>query len=145
MSEERNMFFEEVNERTVTARSARNRKNRDVKGGRVILPSDHYTKKQLESMNGEVKTYRLGEPMTWDEFCVMPDDLKYMYINDLRKKFGVPDEALADAFGVRHDKFSKRISNLGMKKWKATLDGYNWYETADHEKFNAWWVITEEE
>ena len=31
-------------------------------------------------MNGEVKTYKMHDPMTWKEFRELPDDLKKEYI-----------------------------------------------------------------
>ena len=108
------------------------------------MPSDHYTKKQLESMNGEVKTYQLGKPMSLEDFGELPDDLKKMYIKELRKKFNVPDEELAVAFGIEDDEFRKLVSNLGIGSRKASLYSSNWYESEDHEKFKDWWIIAKE-
>ena len=144
MSDEKYEYIQDIKEKNHTAKSSHNRKGHCGKGGRVVLPSDHYTKKQLESMNGEVKTYRLGKPMTWEGFTELPDDLKKMYIKELRKKFNVPDEELAAAFGIEDDEFSKCVLNLGIGSRKASLYSSNWYESEDHEKFKDWWIIAKE-
>ena len=144
MSDEKYEYIQDIKEKNHTAKSSHNRKGHCGKCGRVVMPSDHYTKKQLESMNGEVKTYQLGKPMSWEYFCNLPDDLKKMYIKELRKKFNVPDEELAVAFGIEDDEFRKCVSNLGIGSRKASLYSSNWYETEDHDKFKSWWVIAEE-
>lgn len=80
----------------------------------------------------ECKTYQLGKSMTWDEFVAMPDDLKYMYVKDIRKKFNTPDEELANAFGV-----SRRRLNTWFRKLE--LSARNSDEGYDREGFMSWW------
>ena len=144
MSDAEYEFVTDVKNKKSIARGAGKKKSHSSKSRKCTLPSDKYTKKQLNSLNGKVKTYRLGEPMTWHEFTVMPDDLQRMYIKELRKKFNVPDEELANDFGIKHNTFSKHISNLGLCSRKASTLDSNWYETEDHEKFTAWWIIAKE-
>ena len=144
MSDEKYEYNQDIKDKKHTAMSAHNRRGHCGKGGRVMMPSDHYTKKHLESLNGEVKTYQLGNPMSLKDFIELPDDLKIMYIKKLRKMFDVPDEELADAFGVEHDKFSKCISNLGIGSRKSCDFDKNWYETEKHDKFKSWWIIAKE-
>ena len=62
-----------------TAQSARHRRTHCGKGGSVKFPSDYMTKKELQQMNGECKSYRLNDPMMWEEFKKLPDDIKTMY------------------------------------------------------------------
>ena len=38
-------------------------------------------------MNGDVKSYNLNRPMTWEEFRSMPQDLQIMYIKKLRNEY----------------------------------------------------------
>ena len=45
------------------------------------------TKKELEAMNGETKTYKLGVPVTWFEFKMMPHDVQEKYLNLIINKF----------------------------------------------------------
>lgn len=144
MSDEKYEYIQDIKEKNHTAKSSHNRKGHCGKRGRVAMPSDHYTKRKLESMNGEVKTYQLGKPMSWKDFGELPDDLKKIYIKELRKKFNVPDEEMAAAFGIEDDEFRTCISNLGIGSSKASLYFSNWYETEDHDKFKSWWVIAEE-
>ncbi len=87
-------------------------------------------------MNGEVKAYRMNDPITWAEFKQMPDDIRVLYINALREKYGVPDMWLAKMFGKSQTYFSHEVQRLGIaigrvegckrKKW-------------DKEGFLAWW------
>ena len=144
MSDEKYEYIQDTKDKKHTARSAHNRRGHCGKCGRVMMPSDHYTKKHLESLNGEVKTYQLGNPMSLEDFIELPDDLKIMYIKKLRKMFNVPDEELADAFGIERDKFSKCISNLGIGSRKYCDFDKNWYETEKHDKFKSWWIIAKE-
>lgn len=144
ISDETYEYTQDIKEKKHTARSSYNRRGHCGKGGRAMLPSDYYTKKQLESMHGEVKTYQLGKPMSWNEFIFIPDDLKKMYIKKLRKKFNVPDEGLAAAFGIEDDEFRKCISDLGICSCKVSLYSSNWYETENYEKFKSWWIIAKE-
>lgn len=64
-------------------------------------------------MSGEVKSYRLNEPMTWVEFKAMPDDLKVTYIKLLREKFNVADKTIGEMFGVSQRTISLYLCGLG--------------------------------
>ncbi len=127
------------------ARSSHNKRTHCGKGGSVKFPSDYMTKKELKAMNGEVKTYHLNDPMTWNEFKKLPDDIKIAYIKNLREKFEVPNKALAEAFGVGNGYFSELLRKLGLglgkcaggasKKWVRTPNALAfiefWYGPAE--------------
>lgn len=76
-------------------------------------------------MSGEVKSYRLNEPMTWAEFRAMPDDLKVTYIKLLRENFNVSDTTIGKMFGVSQRTISLYLRDLrcsggsrgGATKW----------------------------
>lgn len=113
------------------ARSSHNKRSHCGKGGSVKFPSDYMTKKELKAMNGEVKSYRLNDPMTWNEFKKLPDDIKVAYIKNLREKYAVPNKDLAEAMGVNSGYFGKSMRDLGLgvgkgaagrasKKWPGT-------------------------
>lgn len=145
ISDELYEYEQDVREKAHTNRSARNRRGHNGKSGRVRFSTDYLTDRQLKAMNSEVTTYRLGAPMNWSDFNVMPNDLKIMYIKKLRLNYNVPDEALADAMGVDRVGFDKCIYSLGLAPHRATRkDGYNWYESDGHERFVSWWVIVED-
>lgn len=65
-------------------------------------------------MNGEVKSYRLNDPMSWIEFKSMPDDLKVVYIQELRKKYNVPDRYIYQMFGIGKDTLIKEMKRLNL-------------------------------
>lgn len=108
------VFIQDVKEKGHISRSARNRRTHNGKGGRAKFPSDYMTKKEILKMNGEVKSYKLNDPMSWDEFQAMPDDIKITYIKLLREKFGVPDSHIGKMLGVLQNRISKEIIRLGI-------------------------------
>lgn len=65
-------------------------------------------------MNGEVKSYRLNEPMRYSEFKSMPDDVKVIYIQAIRQKYGVSDSQIAKMLGAAQTSFSKEVIRLGI-------------------------------
>ena len=79
------------------ARSAHNHVN--ARRGKCKLPHEYLTKKELNELNGEVKTYDLGNPMDLDTFRGMPEDLKRQYIEDLQERFHANDRMLAEMLG----------------------------------------------
>lgn len=84
-------------------------------------------------MNGECKSYRLNDPISWQEFSSMPDDLKVTYIKLLRQKFNVPDKYLAEMFGVNKDYLYRRFKALGLGREIKTS-----HPKWDKEGFYAW-------
>ena len=136
MKDETYAFISDVKEKKITARSARHTRTHCGKGGRVRLPSDNLSKKELMKMNGECKSYRLNDPMAWKEFKALPDDLKITYINLLRKKFKVPAKHIAEMLGIHSVNFSKEISRLGISEGRGCRGGRTQW---DKEGFLAWW------
>lgn len=133
MKDETYSYIEDVTSRKSTSRSARNRRTHNGRGGRARLPSDYLTRKELNAMSGEVKSYRLNEPMKWDAFKTMPDDLKVDYIKLIRAKFNVPDNAIAEMLGVHQVTFAKYVKTLGC--CRGTTKGLN---RGDNEEWFSW-------
>jgi hypothetical protein len=134
MKDETYDFISDVKEKKITARSARHTRTHCGKGGRVRLPSDNLSKKELMKMSGECKSYRLNDPMAWKEFMSMPDDIKVTYIKLLREKFNVPDKNLAEMFGVNKDYTYRVFKKLGLQRNVKTS-----HPKWDKEGFYAWW------
>lgn len=123
-----------------TAQSARHRRTHCGKGGSVKFPSDYMTKKELKAMNGEVKSYRLNEPMSWKEFNKLPDDIKAMYIKSIREKYDIPDKYLAEVMGVASATFCKKMKCLGCTIGvRIGLKGDAWKESEQGIAFYKWW------
>ena len=139
MKAETYAFISDVKEKKVTARSARHTRTHCGKGGRVRLPSDNLSKKELKKMSGECKSFRLNDPMTREELLAMPDDLKIAYIKAIRNKYGTPDSHLAKALGFTQQRFAKLVNRLGISRGKAAGGHFKW----DKEGFFAWWYGVE--
>lgn len=134
MKDEEYLFFADCREKKTIARSARNARTHCGKGGRVRLPSDNMTKKELKAMNGKCETYRLNQPMTWEEFKRMPDEHKVTYIKLLRQKWNVPDSRLAEMLGVHKVTFCRWTNTLGVNIGQKRSGCEKW----DEEGFMAW-------
>ncbi len=134
-------YIQDTKEKKNIGSNARNRRGHTGKSGGMKTASDYMTKKQLRAMDGEVQTYRLGSPMSWEEFSRMPDDLKKMYIKKLRDKFNVPDQALAVNMGVDIQKFAECLKSIKLSPSMAK--DRSWFGTDDNGRFQTWWVISE--
>lgn len=132
MSDEQYLLMQDTRDKKITARSARHTKTHCGKSGAVKFPSDYMSKKEIKAMSGECKSYRLNEPMSWDEFKDMPDDLKITYVKALREKFNVPVTAFADMFGISSPVVSSYFKCLGLSKGRAAERVWN------KEGFLAW-------
>lgn len=118
MSEAQYELIQDCKEKKITARSARSTRTHCGKAGGVKLPSDYLSAKERKKLNGVCKSYRMNEPMTWEEFKAMPDDLKKEYIKGLRQKYNVPDNELAKMFGVSGYPVFKCFEELGLGQGK---------------------------
>lgn len=135
MKDEEYVLRQDNRDRAVTARSARNKRTHCGRGGRVKLPSDYMTKKEIKAMSGEVKSYRLNEPMNWEAWKQLPDDLKADYIKAIREKYGVSDKTISTAMGVNNRTFSLFAKDYGFAYGKR--GGHR--TERDKEGFLAWW------
>lgn len=132
MKDETYLFHSDCREKKNIARSSRNKRTHNGKSGRVKFPSDYMTKKELNAMNGEVKSYRLNEPMSWKEFKALPDDIKVTYIKLLRDKYGVTDAKIAEMMGINNCSFAQEMKRLGLNT------GHKKSTKWDKEGFYAW-------
>lgn len=132
MTDEKFVFVQDVREKKHTARSAFNRKTHAGKGGTVKLPSDYLSRKEIEAMNGKVEFYRLNDPMKWHEYKTVPDDLKKMYLEAIRKKYNTPFSVIAEMLGISRQHFSRETRRLGV------ADGRHAAKKWDKDGFYAW-------
>lgn len=115
MNDEKYVFFQEVKEKKVTGYSARKQRSHCGKGGRVKLPSDYLTKKELKNMSGECKSYRMNSPMKWQEFKAMPRDLQIAYIKAVKEKYNPPIAAIAKMMEIDRSNLSRHLMILGFE------------------------------
>ena len=100
-------------------------------GGRVMMPSDYLTKKEIEAMNSDVTTYKIGEPRTWIEFLQMPDSMKLEYLNYIYSKYNASLGMLSRMFDVKVPTISMAFKRMGLP-----VSGCNRKRTA--EELAAW-------
>ena len=132
MSEITDMFYDECADRKRTARGAFNKRTHNGKRGRVKFPSDYLSKKEKSKMNGEIKVYKMNEPITYAEFKEYPDDLKKQYVNNLREKFDVSDTAIAEMMGINNKTLSRLLNIIHAS------GGRRGSRKADCEGFEKW-------
>ena len=133
MSDEQYELMQDTKDKKHTARSAFNTRTHCGKSG-CNLPHEKMTKKELGAMNGEVKSFRMNDPMTWEEFKGLPDDLKVIYVKNLRKAYGVTDTALSEMFGVHRSLLGRWFKTLNLTVGDEAKGNRNW----NKEAFLAW-------
>lgn len=135
-------MIEDSIEKKHIANSAHNKRSHCGKGGSIKLPSDYLSTKELKAMNGEVKSYHINEPVMWSEFKKFPNDIQIMYVNHLREKYNVTNNALAKAMGISNAAFNKRIKELGLNLGKKTCGRNRMWSTSEEAKeFWKWWGV----
>lgn len=78
------------------------------------LPSDYLTAAQKRRLNGPVSTYKLDEPMNWESFKAMPEDLQKKYILNLQETYQANNNMLGKMFGVTGVSVCKMRHALGI-------------------------------
>ena len=89
------------------------------------LPSDNLTAAQKRRLNGPVNTYKLDEPMGWESFKAMPEDLQKQYILNLQNTYQANDKMIGKMFGksdVTVGEYRKKLGIHSIGKSKMTRD-----------------------
>lgn len=89
------------------------------------LPSDYLTAAQKRRLNGPVSTYKLDEPMSWESFKAMPEDLQKQYILNLQNTYQTNDKMIGKLFGksdVTVGEYRKKLGINPIGKSKMTRD-----------------------
>lgn len=111
MTDEAYILAQENRDKKITAHSAAKRVG---KRKRVTFPSDMMTKKEIEKMSGEVKTYNLKNPMKWAEYRTLPDDIRKAYLTRLRELYNASAVKIAAMLGVSDFTVRKEERRLGI-------------------------------
>jgi DNA-binding transcriptional regulator YiaG len=133
MKDETYVFIQDLKEKKTIGRGSFNKRTHVGGSGKKKWKAELMTNKELAKMNGELKTYRLNDPMTWAEFKALPDDIKKMYIKGIREKFNCPDSVFARMMGGDPSTFLKLLKKLGLPHG-AGHKNKNW----DRADFEAW-------
>lgn len=78
------------------------------------LPSDHMTYAQWKKHNGEVKTVNLNQPMSWQAFKGVPNDLQREYIQKCVDTFGCSLHDFGLMFRVNPMTISRNFQKIGI-------------------------------
>lgn len=114
MTDEEYIFRTDTAEKKRTARGSFNRRTHAGKGGRVKMPSDYMTKKERDKMNGEVQSYNLAKPMKWEQFKLLPDDIKREYITKIVRKYDPQQSAISQMLNVTPNTLYMLCKRLGI-------------------------------
>jgi hypothetical protein len=133
MKDETYVFIKDSMDKKAIGRSAFNKRTHAGGSGMKKWAAEYMSNKELSKMNGELKTYRLNDPMTWAEFKAMPDDIKKMYIQGIRERFSPPDNALAKMLGVHPTTVMDTLTKLGLHHGEK-----NKFRKWDKAGFEAW-------
>lgn len=137
MTDEKYLFKQTELERK---RNGRGTFNKVRRGGRYVrMPSDNMTKKERDSMNGEVRSYDFSKPLGWKQFQKMPEDLQQEYLDFLTSKFsGVSNAMIGESMGVKNNVFApyfyrhglkvNKTLSMGRKEFLNSESGKKWLE-----------------
>lgn len=110
-----NDFEYEVMQRKRLAHQASHRK-RGSKSKKCPMSTDYMTKKQWIERCGDVMTYQLGKPMSWNDFKKMPVHIQKEYLLDMIKRYSATASDLARMFGITATTITKHCgsSDIGI-------------------------------
>ena len=109
-----NDFYADVAAKKRIARGDMHRK-RGSKSRKCTLPFELLTAKERKELNGQVFTYKLNQPMTKDEFRLMPTDLQREYLNNLFKAHGATTKQVEEMLGVSSSALYRWMNTLGVR------------------------------
>lgn len=108
MKDETYTFFEDVREKSITARSAHSRPLR----GKSRFKQ--YTAKEVREMSGPDYSVKLGQRITFAELKALPESLQAEYIKDILTRYKVGATAIAELLGVSPPVCLKHLKALGF-------------------------------
>jgi len=108
MKDETYTFFEDVREKSKTARSAHARPQR----GKSRFKQ--YTAKEVREMSGPDYSVKLGKRMTFQELKALPESLQQEYIKDILARYKVGATAIAEVLDTHPQACLKHLKALGF-------------------------------
>lgn len=108
MKDETYTFFEDVREKSKTARSAHARPQR----GKSRFKQ--YTAKEVREMSDPDYSVKLGKRMTFQELKALPEGLQQEYIKDILARYKVGATAIAEVLDAHPQACLKHLKALGF-------------------------------
>ena len=113
----RRLLMEEIREKKSVANSG---KCKRVHCGRVRVrtASDVLSDRDWDRINGHIRIYQLGRPLTRRQFLALPEDLRRLYVKLLRDKHGATRQQARQLTG---EDYGLRFGEGDAQKWAAFL------------------------
>ena len=113
----RRLLQEEIREKRILANCS---KWKCVHSGqvRVRMAADALSEREWDRMNGHIRIYQLGRPMTRRKFLELPEDLRRVYVKLLRDKHGATRQQVRQMTG---EDYGLRFGEGDARKWEAFL------------------------
>lgn len=109
-------FDFEVKEKKKLANMNRyNARKARKKYGSCVMPSDFLTPAQRKKLNGEIKVYEVGKPISWAEFKSYPAEMKQEWVNRFVERFNCSTKGMAMVFGIQASSINNYCRNNGIK------------------------------
>ena len=85
-------------------------------GKHVHLSSDNLSRKEWEKMNGEVITFELDQPRSWQEYIELPDHVKIDYLLHLQEKYNAGPSMIGSMMGMSRSTVENEINRLKVER-----------------------------
>lgn len=107
-------FVETVNDRKSLVPSSRHRVGGSMRK-RCTIPSDNLTPAERKKLNGEVKTYALHRPMSWEAFKSMPLVHQQEHLDYIQNRFHLGVGTVGPTvFGLSAPTLSVYVKKMGL-------------------------------
>jgi len=108
------------------------KKKRGSKSRKCTLPSDNMTKKELNKMNGEVKTYNMKKRYSYKELKTFPEDIQKEYLKNLMTTYNANNKMLGESLGVSQSIVSFYLKQFRLNPGKGNI------KKPDEKQKNEW-------
>lgn len=132
MTDEKFVFIEDLRDRKSVSRGSLHKK-RGSKSKKCTLPSDFLTPAQKRKMNGEVNMYKIGQPISWQEFKSYPQEMRQKWVDTFYDQFGCATGGMSLVFGLKPASISYWFDKNGV-----TSPGKSPIDSEKKEKILAW-------
>ena len=106
MTDEKHEFYDDVREKSLTARSAK---------AYAQKPKAQYSQKELNAMNGPTHSVNLKKYISYDAFKLLPDSLKKTYLENVIATWHIGTASLARMWGITAGTMNPIMKRLGVK------------------------------
>ena len=115
LSQARQELMREIREKEKLVKNSR---GRTAGKRRMRTAADAMSAQERMALNGCVRVYQLGRPMTRRKFLALPEDLRRVYVKLLRDKHGATRQQVRQMTG---EDYGLRFGEGDARKWEAFL------------------------